>query len=233
MSSTNSEIISYLNSLSEASIEPRDIFIAVAVSLALSVLVAITYEKTHAGATYSRSFVQTIVLGSLVSTIMIIAIGNNIARGLGILGALTIIRFRTPIRDPRDMIFIFAALAIGIASGSRFYALGAIGTLAFCATTFVLEASSFSTRKRFDGMLRLFTPPDEALRSQIMEVVGKYTKTRETIALRDAGRDELLECAIQIRLYHPDLQERLIEELRAIEGVREASLIMQRDSVEI
>lgn len=228
-----SEIVDYLSAYSEVSVNPIEVLHSIFVSVSLSVLLAITYEKTYAGATYSRSFVQTIVLGSLVSTIMIIAIGNNIARGLGILGALTIIRFRTPIRDPRDMIFIFASLAVGIASGSHFYSLGAMGVLSFCLVTFLLELSAFSSRKRYDGLLRFFRGGEERLRELSVRIVERYCKSHETVAMRDTAEEGMVECALQVKLIHPDLQQQLINDLRELEGIEDVSLIMQRDSVEV
>ena len=74
-------------------------------------------EKSHrvvAKMVATIAFVHTMILGSMIVSMLIMAIGNNLARGLGILGTLAVIRFRTPIRDPRDMMFLFACLGIGI-----------------------------------------------------------------------------------------------------------------------
>ena len=98
-----------------------DIVMAMLMAFILSMAVAASYRWSHAGLSYSRGFVHTQVLGAIVTCMLIMAIGNNLARGLGILGTLAIIRFRTPIRDPRDIIFLFACLAIGIASGAAVF----------------------------------------------------------------------------------------------------------------
>ena len=233
MDSDLSSVITLLTASTERSLSLVDVFAAILISISLGVLIGVTYEKTHAGATYSRSFVQTIILGSLVSTVIIFAIGNNVARGLGILGALAIIRFRTPIRDPRDMIFIFASLAIGVSCGSRLFSLGAAGTLAFCATIYILDMSPYSTRKRYDGLLRLLVPSDDLLKDQCLSILKANTKSHEIVAMRDAGVGEELEYAIQVNLLHPNLHDRLIDELRSLTGVKEVSLVMQRDTVEI
>ncbi|MEO7776213.1 MAG: DUF4956 domain-containing protein, partial [Fibrobacteria bacterium] len=87
------------------------ILYTVLLSFVLSAAIAITYEKTFRGLSYSRNFVQSLILGSIVSGMIVQAIGDNLARGLGMLGALSIIRFRTSFRDPRDIIFMFAAMA--------------------------------------------------------------------------------------------------------------------------
>ena len=82
----------------------------------LSSTIAWTYEKTFLGLSYSRNFVQGIVLSAVVAAMVMQAIGDNVGRGLGMMGALSVVRFRTSFKDPRDIMFIFAALgAVSVA----------------------------------------------------------------------------------------------------------------------
>ena len=104
----------------------------------LSSVIALMYERTFQGLSYSRGLVQSMILGSIVSCLLMIAIGDNIARGIGIVGSLAIIRFRTNLRDPRDLVFLFASLGIGVAAGVQSYATAFIGTIVFCLIVFVL-----------------------------------------------------------------------------------------------
>lgn len=83
----------------------------------LSSVIAWTYEKTFLGLSYSRNYVQALVLSSVVAATVMQAIGDNVGRGLGMLGALSIVRFRTSFKDPRDIMFIFASLGAGIGCG--------------------------------------------------------------------------------------------------------------------
>ena len=96
------------------SLVATEIFYSLCIAFVLALVLANIYRWTHQGFSYQRSFIQTIVLACITVCIMIMAIGNNMARGLGILGAMAFVRFRTPIRDPRDVIFLFASLAVGI-----------------------------------------------------------------------------------------------------------------------
>ena len=121
-----------------------DVVFSLTMSIVLGLVLATVYRWTHQGFSYARSFLHTMVLASIVITVMIMAIGNNMARGLGILGAMAFVRFRTPIRDPRDIIFLFAALSIGIASGAQVFNVAVIGTLYFCATAIFLSCSPFA-----------------------------------------------------------------------------------------
>src|ERR1044071_6786703 len=87
-----------------------EIFYSLCIAFVLSLVLANIYRWTHQGFSYQRSFIQTVGLACIVICIMIMAIGNNMARGLGILGAMAFGRFRTPVRDRRDGIFILAVL---------------------------------------------------------------------------------------------------------------------------
>ncbi|MBK8562503.1 MAG: DUF4956 domain-containing protein [Saprospiraceae bacterium] len=110
----------------------------------LSVLVAFTYEKTSRDLFVPGNFLQAMILGSMAAATVMLAIGDSLARGLGMIGALAIIHFRTNLRDPRNIIFMFASLAVGIASGVHAYNTAFMGTVAFCIVAFLLRLTPFS-----------------------------------------------------------------------------------------
>lgn len=210
-----------------------EILTALCLSLLLGSMLAATYRWTHVGFSYSRSYVQTLTLASIVATIMIIAIGNNLARGLGILGALAIIRFRTPIRDPRDIIFLFAALAVGISSGSRIYAIAILGTIFFCLAVLVLSWSPSSTQRHNEGLLRFVAPGGRDLELLLSNVFKSYTNSAELVAMREAAQGDDIEYAYQVQLVDKTLQGDFLNTLREVDELREVNFIMQRETVEI
>ncbi|MDA0350146.1 MAG: DUF4956 domain-containing protein [Verrucomicrobia bacterium] len=212
---------------------PIEILTSLALSLLLGSLLAAVYRWTHAGFSYSRSFVQTQVLACIVATIMIIAIGNNLARGLGILGALAIIRFRTPIRDPRDIIFLFASLAIGISSGSGIYSVAILGTLFFVGTVLMLNWSPTSSQRRHEGLLRFVAPAGKDLELLLSDIFKYYASTVEMVAMREASQGVDIEYAYQVCLFDPLLHSEFIATLQNLDDIREVSFIMQRETVEI
>ncbi|MCU0346332.1 MAG: DUF4956 domain-containing protein [Saprospiraceae bacterium] len=110
----------------------------------LSVVVAFTFEKTSRELFVPGNFIQAMILGSMAAATIMLAIGDSLARGLGMIGALAIIHFRTNLRDPRNIIFMFSSLAIGIASGVHAYNTAFIGTIAFCLVAFLLRLTPFS-----------------------------------------------------------------------------------------
>jgi hypothetical protein len=112
----------------------------------LSSSIGFTYEKTFLGLSYSRNFVQALVLSSVVAATVMQAIGDNVGRGLGMLGALSIVRFRTSFKDPRDIMFLFAALGAGIGCGVFAWGVAAGGTLVFCIIAFILSRSGLEAK---------------------------------------------------------------------------------------
>ncbi|OQA29243.1 MAG: hypothetical protein BWY59_00454 [Verrucomicrobia bacterium ADurb.Bin345] len=206
---------------------------AVLVSFVLSMVIAAVYRWTYQGLSYSRSFVHTQVLASIVTCTLIMAIGNNLARGLGILGTLAIIRFRTPIRDPRDIIFLFACLAVGIASGAAVFSVAIVGTLAFCAAALFLHWSPFASLRVYEGLLRFSLPPGSWSREKVREALSKYCSTAVLVAMREAMQGEAIEFSYQVRLIDPTFHADLLDELRSIEDIADVNLLMHRATVEI
>jgi len=90
-------------------------------AFALAMVIAKVYERTCSGLSSSRSLTHAMALGSVVTAVLMLAIGDNLARGIGIVGSLAIIRFRTNLRDPRELVFVFAALGTGVAAGVQSY----------------------------------------------------------------------------------------------------------------
>jgi hypothetical protein len=99
------------------------------VALICGLLLSIIYRATYRGPSYSVTFVNSLVLLTIISSIVIMVIGNNIARAFGLVGAMSIIRFRTAIRDTMDLVYIFLSLAIGMACGVGLTAVALVGSL--------------------------------------------------------------------------------------------------------
>jgi len=122
-------------------------------ALSLGILIAFTYvNTTHAKARHNH-FIQALVLVTIVAATIIQAIGDSVARGLGMLGALSIIRFRTTVRDPRNIVFIFGAIGAGIACGVFGFLIAFVGTIALCITAFLLKFSSPSPDEKLKGIV--------------------------------------------------------------------------------
>lgn len=206
---------------------------ALLLSFVLSSVIAWVYRRTFSSFSYSRSFVHTLILGSLVTCMILLAIGNNIARGLGMLGTLAIVRFRTPIRDPRDIIFLFAALATGIACGAMVFEIAAIGTITFCLAALYLHISPFASRRQYEGLLRFMLPAGSNETREVEKLFTQFCSSSHLVAMRESAQGTVLEYAYQVRLRDPSYRPDLLDALHTIEEISEVSLLMQRETVEI
>lgn len=211
----------------------EEVFISLLFSFVLTMAIATVYRWTYQGLSYSRSFVHTQILGGIVATIMIMAIGDSLARGLGILGTLAIIRFRTPIRDPRDIIFLFACFAIGIGSGAGVFPVVILGTVFFCLVALFLHLSPFASRRQYEGLLRFMLPVHNESEEAVQKVLRKFCNSSVLVAMREAVQGEVIEYSYQIRLKDPAYHSDLIDMLHKVRDISDINLIMQRATVEL
>ncbi len=162
------------------------ILFTVLLSFVLSSAIAFTYQKTTRYIKVPVDFLQSIILVSIVAAMVMQAIGDSLARGLGMLGALAIIRFRTTLRTPRNMVFTFASLAAGIACGVYGFVIGITGTLGFCAAAFILRFSPMSKMSDLMGVLKFQVPKSSNELGELEAILNtfcsKYTKIRYQIS---------------------------------------------------
>ncbi|MFH1250105.1 MAG: DUF4956 domain-containing protein [bacterium] len=199
----------------------------------LSTMIAYFYEKTYQGLSYSRGLVQSMILGSIVSCLLMIAIGDNIARGIGIVGSLAIIRFRTNLRDPRDLIFIFASLGVGVASGVQSYATAIIGTSVFCLVALALYISPFGARRKHDGLLRFQIPSGPESQNRVTTILQNQTKRFILVTMRDVAQGTFFDYAYQVKLSRSEDNQLLMSELEKVAGIRGLSYTNQETTVEV
>ena len=131
-----------------------NIIIIALVSFVLSSLIALTYQKTSRELESPRYFIQALILISIPVATVMQAIGDSLARGLGMLGALAIIRFRTTLRNPRNMVFMFTSIAVGISAGVYGIAIAVVGTLGFCLIVIAIHYSPLSKEDEIIGYLQ-------------------------------------------------------------------------------
>ncbi len=211
----------------------QEVLISLFFTFVLTMVIAYVYRWTYQGLSYSRSFVHTQILGGIVATIMIMAIGDSLARGLGILGTLAIIRFRTPIRDPRDIIFLFACFAVGIGSGAGVYPVVIVGTAFFSLVALFLHLSPFASRRQYEGLIRFMLPVHNESEEAVHKVLRKYCDSSVLVAMREAVQGEVIEYSYQIRLKDPAYHADLLDSLHKVPDISDVNLIMQRATVEL
>lgn len=149
---------------------------ALAMTFALSLLLVLTYDKTSRQVSRPDHFIQSLLLMSLVTCTIMQSIGDSLALSFGIFGALAIIRFRTRISDPRDVAFVFASMAVGIACGVHSFLNGIIGTLAFCLVVVIIRFSPFGQKSNMLGSLRVESIIEKGGSGPLADVLEKYCK---------------------------------------------------------
>ena len=206
---------------------------ALVLSFILSTLIAITYEKTYRALSYSRNYVQTLILISIVSTTVMQAVGDSLARGLAIMAAMGVIRFRTNFKDPRDIIFVFASLSVGVSCGVFGFHIAIIGTIAFILVAWILYITPFGQSSYYDGMLRFNLSNNEESKKQLEAIFKKYSKNFALITLRDIAQGSRLEYAYQVKLKRKLKHADFVQELQKIEEIKGLTFMMQEATVEL
>lgn len=121
------QLLNYL-SMNTGALTLEDVLLNFLVAAVIGVVIFLSYRLSHGGAAYSARFNVSLVMLTLVTTLVMNVIGNNIALSLGMVGALSIVRFRTAIKDPRDTAYIFWAIAVGICCGVSEYLIAGVGS---------------------------------------------------------------------------------------------------------
>ena len=136
-------------------------FFAMTFSLTLNLILAKTYQYFNTSYTNPTSTIRTIVFIGLIITLIMVIIGSNIARAFALVGAMSIVRFRNPLKDPKDLTFIFASIAIGMASGTFFYEYAIIFLIFFVGANFIMQKINFSTKGNEFRVLKIRFPKEE------------------------------------------------------------------------
>ena len=151
-----------------------DIAIVLFLSFVLTMVVGFVYRYTHRGVSYSQSYVHTLVIMGCVIAVIMLIIGSNIARAFALVGALSIVRFRNAMKETRDIGFIFMAMAIGMAVGTRFYLLAIFSAVALCAFTVVLYKLNMFKKIVRERILRVQLPVDRDHEQALDEPFHKH-----------------------------------------------------------
>ena len=151
-----------------------DGFLAVFLSFVLALIITKVYKLTYKGPRYSQSYVHTVIIMGVVVSLIMIVIGNNVAVAFGLVGAFSIIRFRSAMSDPKDIAFIFFAMAAGIACGLGFYLLAIIFTFTLCVLIYGLFLFNYGDREDSPRTLKVTVPENLQYDGLLDDVFAEY-----------------------------------------------------------
>jgi len=212
---------------------PQAILLSLLLAFVLGQVVAWVYYITHSGLSYSRSYVQSLILITVVVSMVMAVIGNNIITAVGLMGALAIVRFRNVIKDTRDIVFIFSSLVIGMACGSHRYMTAILGTIVLCLIAIYLFFTDFGSHEPHNGFLRFSLRgaigPDHPVPGILRRFCGNFTM----ISAQDSGFGGPAEYAYQIMIRNTSKNEEFVSELEKVDGMENISLTMQEKLLEV
>lgn len=187
----------------------------------LASLIAITHRLTFLGESYPKNFFQALILGAIVTAMVMMAVGDSLARGLGVFGAMAIIRFRTRIDDPRNVLFLFAALSSGLAVGVFGLAISFAGTMFFCITAFILHNSPFKTFVH--SHIVEVTLPANATRQQVEQALNQSCWEHQQVGV-SLSKEEQIKLEYSVAFKSVTAKNDLVDVLHKIEGVKRVAV---------
>lgn len=217
-----------ISNLSLTELSAAVVFINIALSFLLAVIIAVIYQRTHRGLSYSRSYVESLVMMSVLAAIAMMILGNNLVRALGILGVFTLIRFRTIIKDPKDATYLFFSLAIGMGVGTGNYAISVIGTGCLVAIILIMDRFSFGSVVR-DGFLLTFIAGADY--NSYENIFPKFLRSYKLLQFKSRPEGEG-EYYFSVSFKDGKRPQDLVNELTYDKSVKLADLITGKDAAE-
>ena len=149
-------------------------------SFALAMIISWIYQKTHKGLSYSQTFVIGLVILCTLSSVIMMVIGNVLIRAVALLGAFTIIRFRTAIKDPKDVSFILFSLIVGMAIGTGSYNIGIVATIMISLIVYFLDKINFGSITKHDYVLTFSLNKEKttAVKGRASELEDEFRQQR-------------------------------------------------------
>lgn len=199
-------------------------FVAIFLSFILTLIIATVYRMTHTGARYSQSFVQTIIIMGVVVSVIMIVIGNNIAVAFGLVGAFSIIRFRSAMSDPKDIAFIFFGMAAGITSGLGYYIIAILFTFTLVAIIFFLYITNFGKAGNIKKRLTLTVPENLHDETVFNKILAEHLTLYALRSIQTANQGTMIQLEYVIQ-NKPNVDDKtLMDELRKANGNLKVSI---------
>jgi uncharacterized membrane protein YhiD involved in acid resistance len=220
--------------LSAGPFTPENMLLSLLLAFVLGQVIAWVYYFTHTGLSYSRTYVQSLVLVTVVVAMVMAVIGDNIIRAFGLMGALAIIRFRNVVKDTRDIVFIFCALVVGMAAGSQRFSIAVVGTIVISLIALYLYLTGFGTHHPHNGFLRFSLPGHIGPKHPVPTILKRFCGSFTLISAQDSGfGSSEVEYAYQLMIRNAKKNEQMLSELEKVEGVGNISLTMQEQLLEV
>ena len=203
------------------------ILIILGCSVVLGFAISLLYIKTHKDSGYAPSFAGTLVMLPLIIAVIIMLIGNNVARAFSLAGAFTIIRFRSAPADPKDITYIFFTLAVGLALGLGYIGYAVIFSLVLAAVIIVMSISHYGAPKCEHFILKVTVPENLNYRDLITDILQEYTMSFRLKKVKTADFGALFEVVYYVELKNDADHKAMIDKIRVRNGNLNIQLIFR------
>ena len=208
-----------------------EIIINISISLMCSFFITFIYRMSYKGPGYSDSFVNSIIFLSLITSFVIMVIGNNLARAFGLVGAMSIIRFRTAIKETLDIVYIFFGLAIGMAAGVGYHRLAIVGSLFIGTILFLFSKTNLFTLRKEQYLLQFSFFLNEEKAAEYLPVLDNFCSRYDIINIKSGEDSSLAEYAYYVSFKKKINANRFVEALRNVSGVKNINLFFDEEKV--
>lgn len=203
---------------------------SISLSLALGLYVAFIYRKVTPGFSYSISILHTLLYLAMIVSLVMMVISNQIARAFTLVGALAVIRFRTPIKDAKDAAFIFLALAAGMGAGVGLYLVTALGTILIGAFILLIHYTKFGLRVRRETLVKFTVPLGEGEDSLYHRgVFQRFLRDHRLINARSLHESGRLELTFLVKPQKATDMIEFSQALSSIPQIERVSVIVSED----
>lgn len=193
-------------------------------SILLGIVISLAYLKTHKKDGYIPSFIISLIMLPTIISIIILLVGNNVARAFSLAGAFSIIRFRSTPGDTKDISYIFFKLAVGLASGMGYVGYAVIFTIILCAVMIILDSLNFAMPKSKAKVLKITVPEDLNFEGVFDEILNTNTTSWNMVKVSTRDFGALYELNYSIHLKNDVNQKKFIDSLRVRNGNLNISL---------
>lgn len=196
-------------------------------------LVAWVYMLTHSGLSYSRSFVNSLIVLPIIVALVMQVLQNNLVTAFGMMAVFAIVRFRNILRDTLDTSYILAVIVVGMACGTMKYATGIVGCLLTCLIMLYLWYSSFGTRHRYDVIVNLhWSRPLNEL-PDLLQLFQRHTLRALCASQRSSESYEGTDLSYRMLLRDPDRVDEMLSELKEFPGVTRVTGLKTEEESEV
>lgn len=210
-----------------------DVALTLLLSFILSFAIGLVYRGTHRNISYSQSFVQTLVVVGMVIGVIMLVVGSNVARAFALVGALSVVRFRNALKETRDVGFIFLVMAVGMATGTRFYTLAVATTVAICVVIVLMSRLNAFASNIQRQVVKVQVPPTGDHDARVEDVLVQKTKSFDLVSTETVRGGALLELFYTVEMKRGTRPRELVEALRAVNAGQSVTVLSGYDQTDL